>query len=153
MSTRSGSCRRKSKYCVVFIRRLRELLAIIIIRRNPVEVTAMDKVARALARNGNSTSGPTKLINHSSSFILRIRERIQVSNSDSLSVPIARARIVRYISSFEALRWRPLISRMVGSRTKPVRLLPSMDGLSVSVGAAAAIETLPKEVRPTIQSL
>lgn len=31
-------------------------------------------------------------------------------------------------------------------------LLTTMDGLSVSVGAAAAIETLPKEVRPTIQS-
>jgi transposase InsO family protein len=31
-------------------------------------------------------------------------------------------------------------------------LLTTMDGRSVSVGAAAAIETLPKEVRPTIQS-
>ena len=31
-------------------------------------------------------------------------------------------------------------------------LLTTMDGLSVSVGAAAAIETLPQEVRPTIQS-
>lgn len=31
-------------------------------------------------------------------------------------------------------------------------LLTTMDGLSVSVGAAAAIETLPAEVRPTIQS-
>ena len=31
-------------------------------------------------------------------------------------------------------------------------LLTTMDGLSVSVGAAAAIETLPSEVRPTIQS-
>jgi len=31
-------------------------------------------------------------------------------------------------------------------------LLPWMDGLTVSVAAAAAIETLPKEVRPTIQS-
>ena len=31
-------------------------------------------------------------------------------------------------------------------------LLTTMDGLSVSVGAAAAIETLPRDVRPTIQS-
>jgi len=31
-------------------------------------------------------------------------------------------------------------------------LLSRMDGLSVSIAAAAAIETLPKEVRPTIQS-
>lgn len=31
-------------------------------------------------------------------------------------------------------------------------LLPCMDGLSVSIAAQAAIETLPKEVRPTIQS-
>jgi putative transposase len=31
-------------------------------------------------------------------------------------------------------------------------LLPSMDGVSVSIGAASALATLPKDVRPTIQS-